>query len=91
MKITDSIYMIMANALALLLLAIGLLSPLTPSEGTPSFLELAIFAGCPFFILETLIFKARDRVTKFLLIAEIAIIASILFRVLVIVYKYKMN
>ncbi len=88
MKNTKTAYMIIANAFAILLLVIGLLSPLTPSEGTPTFLEVAIFAGGPLFILGVMIYKTENRMAKFIFFTEIAIISSMLFWVLNAVYKY---
>ena len=87
MKINKTAYLLIANTCALLILTAGLLSPLTPSEGSPSLLELAIFAGGPLFILSVMIYKAKSRIAKFVFIAEITIISSVLFRVIGAVYK----
>ena len=78
----------MANVVAILLLVLGLLSPLTPSEGTPSFLVIAIFAGGPLFILSALIYKTESKIAKIFFITEIAVIATILFQLLRIFCKY---
>ena len=40
-----------ANLFALLFYAVGLLSPLTPSEGTPDLVSISIFVGIPIAIL----------------------------------------
>jgi len=88
MKKTKTTYMIMANVVAILLLVLGLLSPLTPSEGTPSFLVIAIFAGGPLFILSALIYKTESKIAKIFFITEIAVIATILFQLLRIFCKY---
>ncbi len=77
-----------ANVVAILLFGIGLISPLTPSEGTPTFLEVAIFAGGPLFILGSLISKTENRITKLFFLAEIAAISSMLFWLLYMLFKY---
>lgn len=41
----------LANLFALLIYIVGLLSPLTPSEGTPDLLSIFIFVGLPVTIL----------------------------------------
>jgi hypothetical protein len=53
MKMRESIRAILIFLLAatsMLLLVIGLIAPLTPSEGTPKGWELFIFAGVPIFL-----------------------------------------
>lgn len=42
-----AILVLLLAATSLLLLAIGLIAPLTPSEGTPKSWELFLFAGLP--------------------------------------------
>lgn len=46
-----SLLIAIANLLALLIYAFGLIAPLTPSVGTPSLLEIVIFVGIPAAIL----------------------------------------
>jgi hypothetical protein len=79
---------IAANVTALLLLAVGLISPLTPSEGTPSLIELIVFAVLPFFILVVIILKTENRLAKIFIGSEIAIVFIVLYKVLGAVYKY---
>jgi hypothetical protein len=50
----------MANAVALLVYAVGLLAPLTPSTGRPTMTELLVFAGLP----AGLLFFSSRRVEK---------------------------
>ena len=42
-----SLLLAAANLMALLIYAVGLVSPLTPSEGSPSLLVILMFVGIP--------------------------------------------
>jgi len=87
MIINKTAYLAIANVIAIAILALGLLSPLTPSEGTPGLLEIVVFAGSPLAILSFLIYKTKNKIAKLLFITEIAAISSILFHILRTVFK----
>jgi hypothetical protein len=46
-----SLLLTAANLMALLIYAVGLVAPLTPSEGSPSLLVILMFVGIPVAIL----------------------------------------
>ncbi|TAN42129.1 MAG: hypothetical protein EPN22_13290 [Nitrospirae bacterium] len=79
---------IAANILAILILAAGLISPLTPSEGTPSLIELLIFAFVPLIILGTLLLRLENKMTKLFVAFELIAMSVVLFKVLGVVYKH---
>jgi len=87
MKINKTAYLVVANVIALVILAIGLLSPLTPSEGKPALLEVIIFAVSPLLILGLMILKTQSRTAKFIFSIEAVVITSVLARILGVVYK----
>lgn len=62
-----SLLIAIANLLALLIYAVGLIAPLTPSEGTPSLLEIVIFVGIPTAILGWCIHACSSRPAALLL------------------------
>jgi hypothetical protein len=86
MKSTKTIFIILVNLAALLLLAVGLISPLTPPEGIPSSIELFIFAICPIVILCLLAWFAKSKWVKVVFVVEIIIIVVLLIKVLGVVY-----
>jgi hypothetical protein len=65
-----------SNLLALPLFVVGLTSPLTPSEGVPSLVELSIFAGLPFAVVLVTSFVVRNRALRTLLLLEAVSIAG---------------
>jgi len=79
-------YIVAGNIFAILLLAMGLLSPLTPSEGTPTIIELLIFAVLPLLILGAIIIKTENRLLKIFEAGQFIIVAVILYHVLGFVY-----
>jgi hypothetical protein len=60
------------NLLGGLLYGIGLLAPLTPSEGMPGVFDLLGFVGCPLALLVVSLFKSQTRVGRAISAAEIA-------------------
>ena len=66
-----------ANLVAVFIFAFGLLSPLTPSYGLPSVLEVTMFAGVPIALLAACTINARSRPAKVLFALEAAMIAVI--------------
>jgi hypothetical protein len=79
-------YIVAANVFAILLLAMGLLSPLTPSEGNPTIIELFIFAILPLLILGGIIIKTENRLLKLIAAGQLVIVTIILYNVLGLVY-----
>lgn len=49
--IQRSLLLVAANFIALLIYAVGLIAPLTPSEGSPSLVVILMFVGAPVAIL----------------------------------------
>ena len=56
-----------ANLIALLVYVVGLISPLTPSDGFPSLIEIFVFVGTPVAILGWCIYTCGSRVTAIFL------------------------
>lgn len=87
MKNTKTIFILLVNLMAILLLIIGLISPLTPSAGTPSPIELLIFAIFPILTLCLLAWFVKSKRVKIIVIVEIVIITALLIKVLGLVYN----
>jgi hypothetical protein len=87
MRNTKKIFIILVNLTAILILVIGLISPLTPSEGTPSSIELFIFAICPILTLCLLAWFVQNKRVKIIVVVEIVIITALLIKVLGLVYR----
>lgn len=64
------------SAFAWFAYGIGLISPLTPSEGVPSLLELAIFALGPVGLLILLARRVRSVTWKIMMIVQAAVIIA---------------
>ena len=71
-----------ANVLALALFAVGVLSPLTPSEGRPEVGAIAVFAGLP---VATLLISAaftKSTTAQVLVLLEAAVFVALAAAVL---------
>jgi len=55
--------------------AFGLISPLTPSEGHPGTLELAVFAGIPLALLGATAGYSRERWLKISAVVQMVLLA----------------
>ena len=86
-KNTRPIFIFVVNITAILLLVAGLISPLTPSEGHPSLIELLVFAICPILILCLLAWFVKSKWIKAVVVTEIVILSALLIKVLRLVYK----
>jgi len=63
-----------ANFIALLIYAVGLIAPLTPSEGLPSLIEIFVFVGGPVAILGWCIYTCASRVTALFFGLQLAVV-----------------
>jgi hypothetical protein len=80
-----AIFILLIAVISLLLLIIGLLSPLTPSEGTPILLALFVFAGLPILLPCIGIAIAKKTSEKiFTIVVEILMVSIIGWWVLTI-------
>ncbi len=68
-RVSRATLLALADILGLGLYAVGLVSPLTPSEGRPSVQELAVFAGLPFAAWATSALMARHGIIKITCVA----------------------
>jgi hypothetical protein len=59
------------NVAGVLLYGLGLVSPLTPSEGMPNVPELFVFAACPIAFLFVSLFLSRTRAARAVTVVEI--------------------
>ena len=64
------------NLVGMLIYAVGLISPLTPSVGMPSLIEVIAFAGCPVGLLLISAFMSRMLAVRLIASFEIAGIAA---------------
>ncbi len=77
----------LAAVIAILLFGVGLLSPLTPSEGTPSISHLLIFLGVPLLVSVGGLYLSRNMVERLLILAVLIIIVILALIVLVPIFK----
>ena len=68
---TTSLVASFLNVAGVLLYGLGLVSPLTPSEGMPNVLELFVFMACPVAFLSVSLFLSRTRVARAITVVEI--------------------
>jgi len=66
---------------------IGVLSPLTPSEGQPGGSEIAVFVACPLALFAWVGFKSSRAALKMLAWVQFAAVAFIAWRVLSVVFR----
>ena len=76
MNLTRSILVVVLHVLAWLVFGIGLLSPLTPSEGTPRALDLGVFVAGPVVLLTGALAVSRRFPSKGLAILGIGAIVA---------------
>ncbi len=62
--------------LASVLFAVGLLSPLTPSEGSPGVGELVAFVGIPLGLLACVVLMSHNKLVRALLLLEAGVIIA---------------
>lgn len=78
----SSLLLIAANLMALLIYAVGLVAPLTPSQGSPSPVVILVFVGIPVAILAWGIRACGSRLTALFfglqLVAVLGFSASLL-------------
>jgi hypothetical protein len=67
---------------AWLLFGVGLLSPLTPSEGNPGWIEILIFVGGPVFLLVGVALRTRRWWAWFFALVQSALIVFFAVRLL---------
>jgi hypothetical protein len=64
------------NLVGVLLYAVGLIGPLTPSEGMPNLVDVIVFAVCPVGLLVISLFISRWLAARLIASLEIAGIAG---------------
>ena len=64
-------------AVAIAIFAIGLIAPLTPSEGRPNVPTLALFVGMPLVLLSVVGYRARSTPGRVICAALVAAVAGI--------------
>jgi hypothetical protein len=69
---------IVLNVAAIALLAVGLLAPLTPSEGMPSTRDLAVFAAGPPTLLVTAFLCRTSKPVRLLIGVECVLVLALL-------------
>lgn len=72
----------LASIAAWLLFGVGLISPLTPSEGHPGILALAVFVAAPVLIFSWLGLKGRTRTVRAAGWTQLVLLAWFAWRVL---------
>lgn len=82
-----AISFLFAAVFAILLFVVGLLSPLTPSEGTPSISYLLIFLVVPLLVSGGGLYLSRKIVERLLMLAVLIIIVIVTFMVLVPIFR----
>jgi hypothetical protein len=71
-----AIVVVALNALGCAIFIVGLLSPLTPSEGMPRLLDIAVFVAAPLLLLATAFGLSRRWPSKLLGAAEMTAILT---------------
>jgi hypothetical protein len=74
---TRSASLILAALAAWLIYGVGLIAPLTPSEGLPSPLEFVVFVGVPISLLVIVTRLARSKTIRVLAVIQTGIILAI--------------
>jgi hypothetical protein len=69
-----------AQALGWLVLALGLIAPLTPSEGPPPWTDVAIWLGSPVLLVGWAAWRARSWVTRTVIVLEIGVMIYLTWR-----------
>jgi hypothetical protein len=62
--------LILIDLVAWVIFTVGLIAPLTPSDGPPGFGALAMFAGLPTLLLLAASSGAKSRLSRILLVAQ---------------------
>jgi hypothetical protein len=78
---------VLLSGLAWFLFAVGLVSPLTPSEGRPGLVTLAVFVAGPMVILSLIGLKGVHRIFRALGWLQLAAVAYIAWLVLSVVFR----
>lgn len=76
-KLLRDLVFIAADLLVLLLFAVGLLSPLTPSVGRPTLSDILIFVGMPVLILTVRAVISRSRLAKVFFLGQLLFVVLI--------------
>jgi hypothetical protein len=73
----------LAGVIAILLFVVGLLSPLTPSEGRPSTPHLLMFLGLPLLVSGGGLYLSRKMAERLLMVVVLMIV--VIFSVMVLI------
>ena len=72
----EPVFLVIANLTALALFVVGLLSPLTPSEGAPSPPELLVFVAIPLAVILFTVKLVKTKLLRVLLLVEASAMAA---------------
>ena len=77
---------IVLSVVAWCLFGVGLISPLTPSEGHPALVVVAVFIGVPVALFTMIGLRSRDGVTRTLAALQFGAVLYIGRRVLTLIF-----
>lgn len=69
--------LILGGVLAWSLFAVGLLSPLTPSEGYPRFIDFVVFVGVPVLLLGLVAYRLRRPLARGLVLLQLLCVVGL--------------
>ena len=69
--------LVLGAVLAWSLFAVGLLSPLTPSEGYPSLIDIVVFVGVPVLLLGLVAYRLRRPLARGLVLLQLLCIVGV--------------
>jgi hypothetical protein len=84
----QGILVFIVGAAALLLFGVGLIAPLTPSEGVPMARDLVIFLFGPVLLLAVTIYFANSILGKVVLAIELLLILAFAFKLIYPMYSH---
>lgn len=77
----------LAGALALVIFVVGLIAPLTPSEGTPTVRDLSLFLFGPILLIATGVYFSRSTAGKAVLVIELLLVLVAAYKLIYPMYK----
>lgn len=66
---------------------VGLIAPLTPSEGTPTVRDLAFFLFGPIVLIAAAVYFSRSTAGKLILVVELLLVIVAAFKLIYPMYK----
>lgn len=80
-------FVFLAGALALVVFVVGLIAPLTPSEGTPTVRDLSLFLFGPILLMASAVYFARSLTGRLVLVAELLLVLVAAYKLIYPMYK----